>query len=191
MVIDIPKVGQVEFPDTMSESEVNAAAKKLFDEANAPKAGGVQRVAEIATRGALPPATMAATGALMGAPAGPLGSAIGALAGGVAIPVSDLLVNLYNLTTRSDVKLPSGAISELLDSLGLAKPESRGERMLEAGAGAITGAGAQLPALARLATGAVSPVVRGVAQQAGQAPVAQIGAAAPAAGDAVLSCAGI
>ena len=184
MVIDIPKVGQVEFPDTMSESEVNAAAKKLYDEASAPKAGGMQRVAEIATRGALPPATMAATGALMGAPAGPLGSAIGALAGGVAIPVSDLLVNLYNLTTRSDVKLPSGAISELLDSLGLAKPESRGERMLEAGAGAITGAGTQLPALARLATGAVSPVVRGVAQQAGQAPVAQIGAAAPAAGTA-------
>ena len=184
MVIDIPKVGQVEFPDTMSESEVNAAAKKLYDEASAPKAGGVQRVAEIATRGALPPATMAATGALMGAPAGPVGSAIGALAGGVAIPVSDLLVNLYNLTTRSDVKLPSGAISELLDSLGLAKPESRGERMLEAGAGAITGAGAQLPALTRLATGAISPVVRGVAQQAGQAPVAQIGAAAPAAGTA-------
>ncbi len=73
MVIDIPKVGQVEFPDTMSESEVNAAAKKLYDEANAPKAGGMQRAAEIATRGALPPATMAATGALMGAPAGPAG----------------------------------------------------------------------------------------------------------------------
>ncbi len=65
MVIDIPKVGQVEFPDTMSESEVNAAAKKLYDEANAPKTGGMQRAAEIATRGALPPATMAATGALL------------------------------------------------------------------------------------------------------------------------------
>lgn len=184
MVIDIPKVGQVEFPDTMSEAEINAAAKKLYDEANAPQKGGVQRAAEIATRGALPPAAMATAGALMGAPAGPVGSAVGALAGGVAIPVSDLLVNLYNLTTRSDVKLPSGAISELLDSLGLAKPESRGERMLEAGAGAVTGAGAQLPALARLATSATSPVVRGVAQQAGQAPTAQIGAAAPAAGTA-------
>jgi hypothetical protein len=126
MVIDIPKVGQVEFPDTMSEAEVNAAAKKLYDDANAPKAGGVQRVAEIATRGALPPAAMATAGALMGAPAGLVGSAVGALAGGVAIPVSDFLVNLYNLTTRSDVKLPSGAISELLDNLGLAKPESRG-----------------------------------------------------------------
>ena len=31
MVIDIPKVGQVDFPDSMSEKEINAAAKKLFD----------------------------------------------------------------------------------------------------------------------------------------------------------------
>ena len=184
MVIDIPKVGQVEFPDTMSESEVNAAAKKLYDEANAPKAGGMQRAAEIATRGALPPATMAATGALMGAPAGPAGAAIGALTGGVAIPVSDFLVNLYNLTTRSDVKLPSSAISEMLDNLGLARPESRGERMLEAGAGAIAGAGSQIPALSRLATTAASPVTRGVAEMAAQAPRTQIGVAAPSAGTA-------
>jgi hypothetical protein len=33
MIIDIPNVGQVNFPDSMSESEVNAAAKRLFDEA--------------------------------------------------------------------------------------------------------------------------------------------------------------
>ena len=184
MIIDIPKVGQVEFPDTMSEAEVNAAAKKLYDEANAPQKGGLQRTAEIAARGAYPPAAMATAGALMGAPAGPVGSAIGAVTGGLAIPVSDFLVNLYNLTTRSDVKLPSSAISDLLDNLGLAKPESRGERMLEAGAGALTGAGTQVPALARIATGAATPVVRGVAQQAAQAPRAQIGTAAPAAGTA-------
>jgi hypothetical protein len=29
MIIDIPKVGQVEFPDSMSEADVNAAAKRL------------------------------------------------------------------------------------------------------------------------------------------------------------------
>lgn len=33
MIIDIPKVGQVEFPDSMSETEVNKAAKKLYDDA--------------------------------------------------------------------------------------------------------------------------------------------------------------
>jgi len=186
MIIDIPKVGQVEFPDTMSEAEVNAAAKRLYDEANAPQKGGVQRAAEIATRGALPPATMAATGAALGSVAGPPGAAIGALAGGLAIPVSDFLVSLYNLTQKEGVKLPSTAISEMLDSLGLARPESRGERMLEAGAGAVTGAGAQVPALARLATTATQPAVRAVAQQAAQAPTAQIATAAPAAATAQM-----
>lgn len=34
MIVDIPKVGQVDFPDSMSEKEINSAAKKLFDEAN-------------------------------------------------------------------------------------------------------------------------------------------------------------
>ena len=32
MIIDIPNVGQVNFPDSMSEGEINAAAKKLYDE---------------------------------------------------------------------------------------------------------------------------------------------------------------
>lgn len=186
MIIDIPKVGQVEFPDTMSEADVNAAAKRLYDEANAPQKGTARRTAEIVTRGALPPATMAATGALMGAPAGPAGAAIGALAGGVAIPVSDFLVSLYNLTQKEGVKLPSTAISEMLDSLGLARPESRGERMLEAAGGALGGVGGQLPAAARLATTATQPVVRGVAQQAAQAPAAQVATAAPAAATAQM-----
>lgn len=35
MIIDIPNVGQVNFPDSMSEGEINAAAKKLFDESGA------------------------------------------------------------------------------------------------------------------------------------------------------------
>ena len=35
MIIDIPNVGQVNFPDSMSEGEINAAAKKLYDESNA------------------------------------------------------------------------------------------------------------------------------------------------------------
>lgn len=184
IIVDIPGVGQVAFPKSMSQQDINASAKRLYDEANAPKKGGVQRAAEIATRGALPTATMAATGAALGLPAGPAGVAMGALTGGVMIPVSDFLVTLYNLASREDVKLPSTAISEMLDRLGLAKPESRGERMLEAGAGAITGAGTQVPSLARLATTATQPVVRGVAQQAAQAPTAQIAAAAPSAATA-------
>lgn len=141
--------------------------------------GFVQRSAEIAARGAYPPAAMATAGALAGTPLGPVGSATGALIGGLAIPASDLIVNLYNLATRNDVKLPSAAISELLDSLGLARPESRGERMLEAGASGLTNVGAQIPALSRLATSATSPVTREVSKQLAQAPKTQTALSAP------------
>ncbi len=34
--VDIPGVGEVEFPDTMSAAEINAAAKKLYEGANPP-----------------------------------------------------------------------------------------------------------------------------------------------------------
>jgi hypothetical protein len=40
-LINIPGVGQVAFPDTMSEMEITAAAKKLHDEANAPEPQGL------------------------------------------------------------------------------------------------------------------------------------------------------
>lgn len=179
--VTIPGKGIYEVDSPKDLTEMQAYEAALSQAKQEPQKGAAQRTAEIAARGAYPPAAMATAGALMGAPLGPVGAATGALAGGVAIPVSDFLVNLYNLATRSDVKLPSGAISEMLDNLGLAKPESRGERMLEAGAGALTGAGTQIPALTRLATQATSPVVRGVAEQAAQAPVAQTTLSAPSA----------
>jgi hypothetical protein len=184
--ITIPGKGTYEVTSKNELSDTQAYEAALSQVQQEPQKGTARRTAEIVTRGALPPATMAATGAALGSVAGPPGAAIGALAGGVAIPVSDFLVSLYNLTQKEGVKLPSTAISEMLDSLGLARPESRGERMLEAGAGAVTGAGAQVPALARLATTATQPVVRGVAQQAAQAPAAQIATAAPAAATAQL-----
>ena len=151
------------------------------EERPATQKGTIQRTAEIAVRGALPTASMTTAGALMGAPAGPAGMAAGALLGGVAIPASDLIASLYNLAARDDVKLPSQAISELLDRFGLAKPESRGERMIEAGAGALSGVGGQLPAVRSLAQTAASPITRNVAEQAAMAPVAQSLTAAPSA----------
>jgi hypothetical protein len=51
MIVDIPKVGQVDFPDSMSEKEINVAAKKLFDDANvAEKPMSAQEVAGSAIR---------------------------------------------------------------------------------------------------------------------------------------------
>lgn len=182
--VTIPGKGTYEVSSPSELTDEQAYQFALSQSQQEPQKGGLQRTAEIAARGAYPPAALATTGALMGAPFGPAGAATGALAGGVAIPVADFLVNLYNLASRSDVKLPSGAISEMLDQMGFAKPESRGERMLEAGAGALTGAGTQIPALTRLATTAASPVAKAVSQQAGQAPVAQMAVSAPSAATA-------
>lgn len=182
--ITIPGRGKFRVTSETELTDEQAYEAALSQPAPQESPASAGRAAGIVSRGALPPAAMATAGALMGAPAGPVGSAAGALVGGLAIPASDFLVNLYNLASRSDVQLPSGAISDFLNRLGLPQPESRGERMLEAGGGALASVGTQLPAIQRLATAATSPVTRGVAEMAAQAPRTQVATAAPAAGTA-------
>jgi len=187
MIIDIPKVGQVEFPDSMSEAEINKAAKKLYDEANVePKQekGTLARTAEIATRG------MAQTvpGAAIG---GAVGGAPGALVGSMALPIGDALNTLVNMisggvnkvagTDIPRLQMPSQVARQAMTQMGLAEPESRGERMIEAGAGGISSTLAQLPALVRLGQQAVSPVTREVSKRLAEAPKAQVAASAPSA----------
>ena len=182
--ITIPERGTFRVTSETELSDQQAYEAALAQSAPQESPASLARTAGIAARGTAPTASMTAAGALMGAPFGPAGAATGALVGGLAIPATDFLVNLYNLASRSDVKLPSEAVSELMTSLGLPTPESRGERMLEAGSGALTGVGGQLPALRALATSATSPVTRGVAEMAAQAPKTQVATAAPAAGTA-------
>jgi hypothetical protein len=187
MIIDIPKVGQVEFPDSMSEAEINKAAKKLYDDAGgeAPKKGTMQRAAEIVTRGAAPAVTGAALGGAIGGPGG-------ALLGSMALPVGDALNSFINMLGKGNtavenairgqmgvqptqgyqLPMPSQVASQYMTQAGLAQPESRGERMLEAGSGAVGSTLAQLPALARLGTQATSQAVREISGRLAQAPVA-------------------
>jgi hypothetical protein len=187
MIIDIPKVGQVEFPDSMSEAEINKAAKKLYDEANVePKKekGTLERTAEIVTRG------MAQTvpGAVAG---GAVGGAPGALVGSMALPIGDALNTLVNMisggvnkvagTDIPRLQMPSQVASQAMTQMGLAEPQSRGERMIEAGAGGISSTLAQLPALMKLGAQAVSPVTREVSKRLAEAPRAQVAASAPSA----------
>ena len=171
MIIDIPKVGQVEFPDSMSEADINKAAKKLYDEANVePKKEKVTmaRTAEIVTRG------MAQTvpGAVAG---GAVGGAPGALVGSMALPIGDALNTLVNMisggvnkvagTDIPRLQMPSQVASQAMTQMGLAEPQSRGERMIEAGAGGISSTLAQLPALMKLGAQAVGPVTREVSKR--------------------------
>jgi hypothetical protein len=190
MIIDIPKVGQVEFPDSMSETEVNKAAKKLYDDATAsekPQKGTMARTAEIVTRG------MAQTvpGALAG---GAVGGPAGALVGSMALPIGDALNTLVNMisggvnkvagTEIPQLQMPSQVASQAMTQMGLAEPQSRGERMIEAGAGGISSTLAQLPALMKLGQQAVSPVTREVSKRLAEAPKAQVAASAPSAATA-------
>jgi hypothetical protein len=187
MIIDIPKVGQVEFPDSMSEAEINKAAKKLYDEANVePKKekGTAARTAEIVTRGMAQTVPGAAIGGTLAGPAG-------ALVGSMALPIGDALNTLVNMisggvnkvagTNIPQLQMPSQVASQAMTDIGLAQPESRGERMIEAGAGGITSTLAQLPALMKLGQQAVSPVTREVSKRLAEAPKAQVAASAPSA----------
>jgi hypothetical protein len=187
MIIDIPKVGQVEFPDSMSETDVSKAAKKLYDEATAaekPQKGTAARTAEIVTRGMAQTVPGAAIGGTVAGPAG-------ALVGSMALPIGDALNSLINMisggvnkvagTEIPQLQMPSQVASRAMTEIGLAEPQSRGERMIEAGAGGITSTLAQLPALMKLGQQAVSPVTREVSKRLAEAPKAQVAASAPSA----------
>lgn len=155
MIIEIPNVGQVEFPDTMSEAEINAAAKRLFDEANAPKGTTLEQVPGLALRSTI--------------------QGLAALPNIIADP-------LYKL---AGARPPSQTLPETLTAMGLPQyPSTTIGRIAEAASEAVAGGGGQIGVARKLAEQAVAPVTRGVAQMAAQAPGTQLAVAAPAAGAA-------
>lgn len=163
MIIDIPKVGQVEFPDSMSESEINAAAKRLYDEANAPQGTTFSQVPGLALRSTI--------------------QGLAALPNIIADPLFKL----------AGARPPSQTLPETLTAMGLPEyPRDTMGQIAQAASEAVAGAGGQIAAAGRLAQQAVSPVTRGVAQMAAQAPGTQLAVAAPAAGagQAVLEATG-
>ena len=197
MIIDIPNVGEVEFPDSMSEKEVNLAAKKLYDQSNIKaqeETNTLARGAQLLARGAAPVAAGAGVGAMVG-------GAPGALIGSMAVPIADAAtligseLNKGNLAVENYVRnllgmqqreatptqMPSQAISQGMAKLGLPEPTSMGERAIEAAGGGLAGVGSQLPALGRLATTAATQAGRNIAGSMAQAPVAQTLVAAPSA----------
>lgn len=127
-----------------------------------------------------------ATGAALGAPFGP----VGMLAGGVALPAADALTALTNIALAGAEKMtgramprataPSQEIQNILTRLGVPQAQTTGQKLVESGAGAIGGAVATLPGLARMAQTAVTPIGRTVSEQLAQRPAAQIAVAGPA-----------
>jgi len=181
--VTIPGQGTFE---VQSDRELTDAEAYQAAEAQAPRTEPEQagRFASLLARGAAAPAGLTAAGALMGAPAGPPGIAAGALMGGVAIPVADVLTNLYNLAAREDVQLPSQAISDFLTRIGYPTPQTRGERMTVAGGEALGSAAGMVPAARNLAETGLTAGGREMGRMLGAAPSTQVTTAAPSAATA-------
>lgn len=140
------------------------------------------RGAEMVARGAIPPMALGTAGALAGAPLGPLGSATGFAVGSLAIPSADALISFYNslVPEQERVEMPSTSIGRVLNKLGVAQPENRTERVLEAVGGAVAPVGGQIKA-GQILVREGAPATKAVGEVLSAAPKAQIIAAAPAA----------
>ena len=158
-------------------------ATEVLDLLAPPRTAGqtAVRTAALASRGGTPSMALGTTGAVLGAPfGGPVGAATGFTIGSLAIPGADALVSAYNAMVGKDeqVELPSAAISRVLDRMGMVRPETRGERMVEAAGGALTSTVGQLGA-GQVLRQAGTPAQQAVGTTITQAPGAQM-AAAPA-----------
>ena len=135
----------------------------------------MQRMAGVAGRAALPYATTAAAASPLGPP--------GVVAALLAQGLSDLAITAYNNFFPNDkVPTTSEGIRMLYDKIGMGgtKPETRGERMVEAGTEALA-ATAPLVRAGQLAMSSPRPATQAVAQEVSRAPLTQM-ISAPVAG---------
>jgi len=138
-------------------------------------------------RGAGPYAAGAALGAVAGAPFAGVGAVPGALAGTAAVGltqlVGDPIVSTINNLFGTQYALPTDAMADLFTRLGVPEAQTEAERVVQAAASGLAGAGGTA-ALGKQLMTAAGPVTRGVGQTLAAQPAAQIvgGAGAGAAG---------
>ena len=135
-----------------------------------------------ATRGMAAPLV----GAAALTPFGPAGQ----LAGSMAVPVGDALNALINMIliggeqlTGKDLprlQMLSKTVQDALTSAGVAKPETTGQRMVEAGFGALGGTGAAVASLPNIARQSATPMVREMATRMAVNPAQQLTTSFPA-----------
>jgi hypothetical protein len=154
VIVEIPGVGQIAFPASMSEQEINAAAARLYRESQQQQPSITQQV---------------------GRQLGLAGRA--AIEGVAALPniIADPFARLAGITP------PSQALSQTLTRAGFPEPQTGVERAVQAGAQAVAGAGGQIGLAREAAQAVTSPIARGFSQQVAQAPSTQLTAASVAA----------
>lgn len=135
------------------------------------------RAAGLVARGATPVAAGAAAGGalgLWGGPAAPVTVPAGVIIGGAVVPLVDVATKVAQTVSGKTWEMPSAVLGRAMTSFGYPAPANTMERMIEAGGAALGGAGTSIPAAARLAATAASPVTRGVMQQLAARPDAQM-----------------
>lgn len=145
----------------------------------------VAGVAGAMTRGLAPYATAAGVGAAIGSPIAAVGAIPGAAAGVGAMALSDIFVPMVNSALGTNVTTSREALNSLFDSLGVAKPTSKTEKVLEK-VSEMSGAGLAIPVAAeQVATQVASPVAKGVLSALAEKPIEQAvaGGAMGAAGE--------
>lgn len=130
-----------------------------------------------ATRGMAPIAAGMALGAAAGAPFGGVGAIPGAAAGALTTTIEELGGNVYNAiapkfgapryTTFGDV------VNRGLDVIGVERPDTQLERIVETGAGGATGAGGFARGMEELSSRAVNPIIKRVTNILSQQPTRQ------------------
>ena len=157
-------------------------AAKLVPQSVSKSENSASKYVGAATRGMAAPLV----GAVAGTPFGPAGQLVGSM----AVPVGDALNALINMIllggeqlTGKDLprlQMLSKTVQDAMTSAGVAKPETTGQRMVEAGFGALGGTGAALASLPRIAREGATPITREIAARMAVNPTQQLATAIPA-----------
>lgn len=176
MIVNIPGVGRVEFPEGTPPEVIEKAARDYL--ASQPK----QRLELLEqAREARKPTLVTEGKDPMSELVRQLGLSVRApimgatqLAGVVADPIANIL---NTLTGRQLATPPTQTVERLLERAGLPTPETPQERVTQDIAGALTGAAGTMRLGTQLARGAASPVTRGVGELLASRPDIQAAAA--------------
>jgi len=164
-IVEIPNIGQVAFPSTMTDEEILKAIGNIL--------GGDETPPAAAAAPAMPPDTM---GRQVGLAVRPMAQA--ALTAGGLLPMAvDPLVNLYNLATGSQAPTMTQAVGQTLNRVGFPEPRTAQERIVQDVSQAGYGVGGLANLAARAAPMVTSAAGQGIAQMLATNPRAQSSAA--------------
>jgi hypothetical protein len=163
-IVEIPNIGPVAFPATMTDDEIIRAIDTLMSGAETPAP---------APAPAMPPDTL---GRQVGLSVRPMAQA--AMTAGGLLPMAvDPLVNLYNLATGSQAPTMTQAVGRTLTGMGFPEPRTAQERIVQDVSQAGYGVGGLANLSARALPMLQSPAAQGTAQMFASNPRAQSSAA--------------